>query len=117
VAKVYALPNHKEWKERKGESYESYSAREEKMYAELVAKAEALPIGKYVGAFIRFGVADGHAEYVVHSTSPLQLCHVPYGDAYHAHPILLRGLRVADVKKMVDGEREFAKLFSKRKAA
>lgn len=67
-----------------------------------------------VGECIRFGVADGRAEYMVYTTSPLALIHLPYVDAYEADPILLRGLRVSDVKQMVKSDKAIAEIFGRR---
>lgn len=64
---------------------------------------------KIVGKTIAFGVADGRAEYMVYRTKPLSLIHLDYLDGYNADPILLRGLRVSDVRDLVEqGERRAA---------
>jgi hypothetical protein len=102
MAKIYAMENQKEWEKRKDESYDTYCAREEKLMRELEKKDAARKKGEYVGAIIRTGVADGRAQYVVLSMKPLQLAHIPYGDAYSAGAIWERGLTVADVKRMAD---------------
>ena len=52
-----------------------------------------------VGKVWRTPMADSHASYMVLSTSPLALIHMPLGDAWHADPIMLRGLRVSDLKR------------------
>ena len=64
-----------------------------------------------VGETIRFPVADGYAEYMVYRTRPLQLIHLPYVDAWEVNPIMLRGLRVSDVKEMVERSRKINALF------
>jgi hypothetical protein len=66
-----------------------------------------------VGEIIKTPMADSYAFYMVYRTKPLELIHVPIGDAWHADNIWLRGLRLADVKKMVENEKAIAKLFSK----
>lgn len=80
----------------------------------LQATAAALPEGEYVGALIRFGVADGYAVYRVKSLKPLVLEHVPFGDAYQISVSHIRGLRVTDVKALIDSERRMSKLFGRR---
>jgi hypothetical protein len=67
-----------------------------------------------VGETIRTGVADGYAQYMVFRTRPLELIHIPVGDAWHADDIWLRGLRVSDIKKMVEGDKAIAKLFAEK---
>lgn len=54
-----------------------------------------------VGEIIKFQVADGYAEYMVKKVKPLQLIHLSDGDAWQADPILIRGLRVDDVRQIV----------------
>jgi hypothetical protein len=56
------------------------------------------------GPIVKFGVADGYAVYIVRSMKPLTLQHVNSGDGYSAHPALIRGLTVADVKRQIDFE-------------
>jgi len=68
-----------------------------------------------VGEIIRYGVADGYAQYMVYSTSPLQLIHIDIMDGYSADDIWLRGLRVSDVKTMVAQEKAISKLFAPKK--
>lgn len=38
--------------------------------------------GKHIGEILRFQVADGYAEYMVANLSPVQLVHIPLGDAW-----------------------------------
>jgi hypothetical protein len=64
-----------------------------------------------IGEVIRFGVGDGSAEYVVWNTKPLQLIHVAWGDSWHADPILIRGLRLTDVRQLIKREQTFARIF------
>ena len=45
--------------------------------------------------------------------SPLTLSHVPSGDAYRAHPAMIRGLRKEDILAM----KRFKKLFAPKRAA
>lgn len=50
---------------------------------------------------ISFPVADGYASYHVVKMVPLTLQHIDVGDGYHADPCLIRGLRKADVIRIV----------------
>jgi len=52
--------------------------------------------GTICGEEISFGVADGKARYLVLSEKPLQLIHLPLGDAYqfqYVHRITLKDVR------------------------
>lgn len=64
-----------------------------------------------VGETIKTPKADGYAVYMVFRTKPLQIIHVPIGDAWHADPVWIRGLRLKDVKEMVENEKALAKMF------
>jgi hypothetical protein len=73
----------------------------------------ANPRSPLIGETIRFPVGDGYAEYMVYTTTPLALIHLPYGDAWHVDPIMLRGLRVADVKQKVGAAKKLDELFGR----
>lgn len=66
-----------------------------------------------VGEIVRTHVADNFANYMVYRTKPLQLIHVPVGDAYHADPVWIRGLRLSDVKKQIEGEKAWKEICRK----
>lgn len=63
------------------------------------ASIKAEKEGKVIGRLMYFGVADGHATYLVVKERPLTLQHVPYGDAWHIPGAHVRGIRVADVRQ------------------
>lgn len=60
---------------------------------------------------ISFPVADNYAQYEVRGNT---LHHLPIGDAYRAHPALLRGITKAEVDAMLEADRKMTELFSKR---
>jgi hypothetical protein len=81
----------------------------------LEAEAAALPAGEYIGALVKWQVADGYAVYRVESLSPrVVLQHVPFGDGYAVAPETIRGLRRKDVEAKVDADRRLASLFGSR---
>lgn len=69
--------------------------------------------GKNVGAIIQFPVADGYAQYMVVSMKPLQLMHLPLGDAWHYQYV--NRLTASDIKKQIDSSKAMSKLFSSKK--
>lgn len=101
----------------KGEDYKAYQARSDAMFDKLTAESDALPEGAVVGAIITFPFADGHAMYRVASAKPLKLQHLPYGDAWHADPAMIRGLRLSEVEQKVKRSRALHKLHPLRPAA
>ncbi len=62
----------------------------------------------------RIPVADGFAEYYVESVDPPVLRHLPIGDAYTAHPALIRGLTGAEIQADLDREVRIQELFAKK---
>ena len=70
------------------------------------------PTQKLVGEIIKFGVADGYAEYMVASMSPLELVHIPLGDAYE-FPYVQR-LTKKDVEDKIKGQKALEELFKKK---
>lgn len=94
-----------QWDMLPGELWQDWNKRIDKMMKDL--EAEGTPI-------IRFSVADGYAQYLVKSLSPLQLQHIPYGDAYRIPDAHLRGLTSADVSRMIEGDKRMKELFAKK---
>lgn len=81
----------------------------------LEAISKALPEGEYVGALLRWQVADGYAIYRVSSmvgSGTLQW--IDWLDGYRVDPALIRGMRKQDIKDKVDAARRFAKAFHTR---
>jgi hypothetical protein len=106
MAKVFAAPEPapdlmtalgqtRDWKE-----YD----RQEQAYIERMQTLarERTPNDPLVGEVVRFGYADGYAQYVVWSTKPLHLIHLAVGDAWDLPDWQTRGLRLADVKDAVE---------------
>jgi hypothetical protein len=71
------------------------------------------PKGKNVGEIIRFQVADGYAEYMVASMKPVELVHIPLGDAWNFQYAHL--LTAKEVQESIDREKAIKGLFAKRK--
>ena len=116
MAKVFSIPDIDSWGD--------YHTHQEKLDA--IENDPWAVYGQYmmpkdmdkhgiVGKIIKFGVADGYAMYLVMNSKPLQLCHIPFMDGYYAHPVLLRGLRVADVKTMTS-RKSFKQLLMDKKS-
>ncbi len=92
------------------ESWTEHDARTKKLMEELWDQSDNLPKGQVVGGIISFPVADGHAYYQVVKEKPLQLAHVNFMDGWHANPITIRGLKLADVKLMLSRDKAMPKL-------
>lgn len=68
--------------------------------------------GDLVGKEVMTGRGDGYARYLVCQQKPLHLIHLPIGDCWRAEEPWERGLRVSDVREMIDREEGLRKLFS-----
>ena len=62
---------------------------------------------------VQFPVADGYAQYIVRSLSPLKLQHVNAGDAWQVSYATIRGLRRADVEAQWERAKAWKRLFKK----
>lgn len=99
MAKVYASPIEYEYPT----DWKNWQEHDEKYIKRLKSwvlkntKSE----NEIIGEIIRFSVADGQALYMIANIKPLEVIHIPVGDAWQADPILLRGLRLSDVKQKI----------------
>ena len=114
MAKAYTVPagyefeldfsNLSNWQKDE----EDYLARLKKWVKENTDSKNPL-----VGEIWKTGVADGYAVYMVYRTKPLELLHVPVGDAWQAPEAHINGLRLSDIKKSVEADKAIAKIFRK----
>jgi hypothetical protein len=87
MAKVYSLPKELEAKLPKPD-YSNYNhekeEKEEKEFLDIVKNwaIERNPTDKYAGVEYYIPMGDGVAQYIVLSTKPLALVHLPLGDAW-----------------------------------
>jgi len=91
AAKIYSAPTSVETPKynlpKSGENWKDHLEQERKSEIDYIEKLRAFaktrkPNGKNVGEVVHFPVADGHASYMVLSMRPLELMHIPLGDAY-----------------------------------
>ena len=106
TAKVYSPPEG--FPEPEFKPWETYQERVQEYTSKLKAWIMKNGKGKYRGEIVRFGVADGHAEYFVFSLSPLALIHNPVNDAYH-FPYIDR-LTSADIKHQVETQKAWERM-------
>ena len=111
MANVYALPPEIKAPEPDYKDMDNHDRREEAFCAELKAWCLANGSGKLCGEIISSHIADGQAQYMVISERPLDLFHLPLGDAYSMGAVWERGLRIADVRQMVERRKGLAELF------
>lgn len=84
-----------------------------KAYEEANAKyaREANPNDPLAGEVITFPVADDQAWYMVYSSRPLALIFLEVGDRYHIGEPYIRGLRISDVRQIIQRRKAIAEMF------
>ena len=98
-------------------SIETWQEDEAAYLARLADRAKMNGTNPLHGEVVRWQRADGFACYMVWQTSPLQLIHLELGDAYSVEDALLRGLRLSDIRDMVEREKRMREFFAARKRA
>ena len=116
MAKVYLAPEEIKWKMPKnwGRDTLELSLKEYEDKLRKFIKENNPCKNPLVGEIVKKHVADGYACYMVANTKPLQLVHMDMLDGYWADEIWTRGLRLSDVKKMVEADKEMVKLFQNK---
>ena len=112
MAKVFTLPHGFDAPEFNWEDIEQYK----KDCADLTDRLKKWCIKrndqKSVGEIIKFQVADGYAEYMVASTKPVQLIHLPFWDAYQSETAELMTAKA--IQQKIDQAIAWDKLFTKK---
>lgn len=87
------------------------TVRDEAAYIQtVIAYAKEKGSGPYRGEIVRAQVADGYAEYVVVSTTPVKLFLIETGVAYQFS--VAHRWTAGDIKEMVERDRAWKKLFA-----
>lgn len=81
----------------------------------LRAWCQANGSGDMKGETISFPVADGQALYMIFSSRPLAIIHMPLADAYEFRYV--ERLTLKDVRAQVERSRNLAALFARRATA
>lgn len=112
---VYSAPEHIKYDPDYGSyNFENEQAKEAKFRNELLEWAHTNGwTGKHTGRIVRFGVADGYAEYfIIESGRKFALVHMPFGDAYQM-PYINR-LTKADIIKQLVQEENLRAIFGRK---
>jgi hypothetical protein len=111
-ATIYSTPKYIKVPDFDINDRASSRAREDAFMASLRKFCTNSNKGKYIGKEVRIQYADGYARYMVYSLKPLQLIHIPLGDAWDTP--LADLLTVKAVKENIDAREALAKIFSKK---
>lgn len=114
---VYALPQELENELPRfpnGQPYDDFVAAEEAFLVRLIAWAKAqAPAGEpHAGAVVRWPYADGYAQYLVVATRPVQLIHLPLGDAWD-FPLAGRATK-KDIVALIEQDKAWAALVARQ---
>jgi hypothetical protein len=114
MAKAYSAPEGITWEFPK-DWHNDYEPSVKKYENELRSWVKKNTDSKspLVGKIVSTPVADGCAQYMIFRTKPLELIHMDIGDAWHADRVWVRGLRLSDVKQMIEAEERLNALFRK----
>lgn len=84
MATIFTLPKGFEAPELNWEDTEQYEKECSELIERLRKTFKERNKNKNVGEIIKFQVADGYAEYMVISTKPVELIHLPFWDSYQS---------------------------------
>jgi hypothetical protein len=113
MAKIYALPNADEWDQKPGEEFKDFDKRQQSLLDELSKEMEKILAGEkdsLVGYIFCAPYADGQAMYLVSQEKPLELCHIPFMDAWRLPAAHERGLMLKDIQ----ADLSFQKMWRKK---
>jgi hypothetical protein len=111
MAEVYLAPKSIKVPELDFRNINGYEKACDNYKAELKAMLQKRNNEKNVGEIIRFPVADSYAEYMVASMKPVELIHLPLGDAWdfqYAHLLTAK-----EVQEKIDQQKALERLFKK----
>ena len=98
-------------KQNLGLDFRAYEEAEFKFVEEVKEWCKSSGSGKYAGEEVHFPQGDGHARYVVFSTKPLTLIHLPVGDAWQ-YPYIER-LTAKDIVARIESGKNLTRLFAR----
>jgi hypothetical protein len=90
----------------------AYDAKEQAYIDALAARCRENGTSDLLGKTVQWQRGDGYAQYMVWTTKPLALLHLPLGDAWQVEDALIRGLRVTDIREQVERADRLRALFS-----
>lgn len=110
MSKIFSPPDHIKIPEFNFDDIQGYQDAEKACIEELKAWViKRNPTDKYVGKILKFPAADGYAMYMVAATKPVELIHLPLGDAWQFQ--YANRLTKKDIVEKIDAEEAFAKKY------
>lgn len=114
MATIYSPPDGVAVPEYKfGDPLQEYRKKQDEFIETVAAFCKNRnPNKEHVGKVIRFPHADGYAIYMVASLRPVELIHLPLGDAWE-YPYVHR-LSMSDVLEEINRQEALERIFSKK---
>ena len=109
MATIYASPEHIKVPELNFSDVQGWKKDEERFTKELRAFCKENGSGSYAGEIVRIPHADSYAVYMVASLKPVEMIHMPIGDAWDSPYAEL--MNAKSIKQNVDGAKNLSKLF------
>lgn len=116
MAKAYAAPSELKYTPDYSSDWRKIAKQDEE-FVDLLrkwCKDKTDSKNPLVGQIWGYPVADGQAQYMVFRTKPLELIHIPTGDAWHVGDAHIRGLRLSDIKQSFESDKAMSALFASR---
>lgn len=110
MAKIFSAPA--EIKTPDLSDYKNWQENDTKYLTELREWCRKNGSGALCGEIVREPVADGYAQYMVYTEKPLQLIHVPTGDAWQFR--WASKWNLTDIRNMVKRQKALAELFKQK---
>lgn len=93
-------------------NYEEQQRLNQEYVDTLAAMAKENGKSDLLGQIVRWQRGDGYAQFMVWNTKPLELIHLEIDDAWDVEEALIRGLRVSDIKEMLERDRRWNELLN-----
>ena len=117
MGKIYSLPTELEKKVPTFNFKDPHivTLQKENDFIEEVRKTlvKLNPTQEFVGEEIKFPVADGYARYLVVSSKPVGLLHLPLGDAWDFQ--YANRVTKADIAQQIEANKRLAEMIAKKK--
>lgn len=115
MAKIYSIPDEVKAPKLDFNNVKAWQEDEKRFMSEIEAFVKNYNPngGEHIGKTIQFPVADSYAVYMVASMKPLELIHLPIGDAWHFE--IASSLRASDVLLKIQQAEGLAKMLEENK--
>jgi hypothetical protein len=112
MGKIFSPPSSIPVPEFNWKDIEAYKKANEKFIEDLKAFCVKRNNSKHIGEVINFSVADGYAQYMVASLSPVELIHLPLWDGYEFQYV--GRLTKKDIVTKIEQQKALDEFFSKK---